>query len=97
MKFYVLEIDETYRLNGTRNFVKFNYTPEGKEEAINAYNSHYRGMLNLCSIDVDDNTGKVISQKLVQDENGRKYIKGSPFYNFPHVGHKSKIDGTEIG
>ena len=30
------------------------------------------------------------------DAEGRKYIKGSPFYNFPHVPHISILDGKEI-
>lgn len=90
MKEYLLEVDETYKVDGTRTFYKF----ENEQEAIDAYHSHWRGMLNICVIFKDDSGNE--RKKLLEDENGRKYIKGSPFYNFPHVPHRSKIDGKEI-
>lgn len=85
---YLLEVDETYRYEGTRSFYEFGDDQE--QEAIEAYHKHRRGMVNLLK--VDENGRK----SLHEDENGRKYIKGSPFYNFPHVPHRSIIDGQEI-
>lgn len=83
---YILEVDETYKIDGQRSFFTFT----DRNEAIARYHSHWRGMVNLRQ---KDETGR---QSLAVDEDGRKYIKGSPFYNFPHVPHKSKIDGKEI-
>lgn len=82
---YLLEVDETYKVDGTRTFFEF----ESEEKAVEAYHSHWRGMVNLCRIDGDH-------KFLASDAEGRKYIKGSPFYDFPHVPHRSKVDGSEI-
>ena len=82
---YNLLIDETYRLNGERSSLIFN----NKEDAIKAYKDQRRGFASI----IFDNGGK---KELLSDEAGRKYIKGSPFYYFPHVPHTSIIDGREI-
>jgi len=87
---YLLEVDETYRINGTRSFYEY----EDEQEAIESYHAHRRGMVNILKIITYSDGTK--SKKLHQDEDGRKYIKGSPFYGFPHVPHRSAIDGTEI-
>lgn len=87
---FLLEVDETYKVNGTRTFYEF----DDEAEAVEAYHSHWRGMINLCT-QTPGADGEAI-KRLHTDENGRKYIKGSPFYNFPHVPHRSKIDGSEI-
>ena len=83
---YIVEIDETYRINGERTFKEF----EVESDAINCYTEQRRGMVNILVVDDSCST------YLLQDKDGRKYIKGSPFYGFPHVPHISKIDGKEI-
>lgn len=87
---YVLEVDETYRINGTRSFYEF--TDESL--AIAAYHESNRGMVNL-RVTTTSEDGKETT-RLLQDTELRKYVKGSPFYKFPHVPHISKIDGAEI-
>ena len=83
---YLLYIDETYRLDGQRTEQIF----DSREEAVSAYMSQRKGMVNITEIGDD---GK---RKILQDEAGRKYMKGSPFYNFPHIPHISILDGKEI-
>ena len=83
---YLLYIDETYRLDGQRTEQIF----DSREEAISAYLSQRKGMVNITVI---DDSGR---RKVLQDENGKKYMKGSPFYNFPHIPHISILDGKEI-
>lgn len=85
---YLLEIDETYRIDGKRTFITFESNE--KEQAIKSYHDHNRGMVNLCEVYSDE------KKRLLKDEDGRRYVKGSPFYDFPHVPHRSKIDGSEI-
>jgi len=82
---YILRIDETYRLNGERKVEEY----LDKQEVIDAYNLQRKG---FASILVDEGGSK----KVLIDDNGRKYVKGSPFYNFPHVPHISILDGKEI-
>ena len=83
---YIVTIDETYRLNGDRNDFVF----DKKEEAVSLYEEQRKG---FASIVEEDGSG---NKSILKDIDGRKYIKGSPFYNFPHVPHKSIIDGKEI-
>lgn len=82
---YIVSIDETYRLNGERSKIEF----DNESDAILAYNNSRRG---FASIVVE----KENSKNILTDSNGRKYIKGSPFYTFPHVPHVSILDGKEI-
>lgn len=82
---YILSIDETYRLNGERFTLIF----DNELDAIEAYNNSRRG---FASIVIEEANIK----KILTDSNGRKYIKGSPFYTFPHVPHVSILDGKEI-
>lgn len=89
---YLLQIDETYRYEGTRSTKEF--SDDAEQEAIEAYHNQRRGMVSLLKIVDKPDGGK--SKSLHLDENGRKYIKGSPFYDFPHVPHRSIIDGQEI-
>jgi len=85
MKYHLYQ-DETYRLNGERKESTFT----DKEIAISEYMGQRKGM--ACIYQEDDN-GK---RSILKDEEGRKYIKGSPFYDFPHVPHISKYTGKEI-
>jgi hypothetical protein len=85
MSKYIVNFDETYRLNGERSFQVF----DNEEDAVAAYQKQHRG---FASILVESEGIK----KLLLDEDGRKYIKGSPFYYFPHVPHTSILDGKEI-
>jgi len=86
MKKYLLYIDETYRLNGDRTYQEI----DSKEEAIEKYMNQSKGMVSITEIGEDG------IRRILQDDQGRKYIKGSPFYNFPHVPHISKYTGMEI-
>lgn len=81
-------IDETYRYGGERSEKTFEDNQE--EQAVEAYHASRRGMASLLKLGEDG------SKRLHTDETGRKYIKGSPFYDFPHVPHRSVVDGQEI-
>ena len=83
---YFLYTDETYRLNGDREYLEFN----NEKEAVDLYLKQHRGM---ACITVEFDNGK---KEILKDKDGRKYIKGSPFYDFPHVPHISKYTGLEI-
>ena len=85
MTTYILDIDETYRLNGEYSRTTFT----DKDEAICAYRAQRRGFTTLT---VDDGD----KRRVLLDTDGRKYAKGSPFYSFPHVPHTSILDGKEI-
>jgi predicted P-loop ATPase len=85
MKYHLYQ-DETYRLNGERKYLTF----DTLDEAVNAYMEQRKGM---ACITVEDEMGK---RSILKDKDGRKYVKGSPFYEFPHVPHISKYTGKEI-
>lgn len=82
---YVVCIDQTYKLNGERKEVSF----DNETDAVDLYTETRFGFVSI--------TKKTENKKsILLDESGRKYIKGSPFYIFPHVPHISIIDGREI-
>lgn len=82
---YRLQIDETYRLNGEWRNEDF----LAEDLAVAAYNAQRRGFASIV-VKVEG------VSSLLTDSTGRKYIKGSPFYEFPHVPHISILDGREI-
>jgi len=90
IKTFLLTVDERYRRGGKLRQQTFNWDEEDK--AIEAYDDAWRGMVTLTVVETDEDYNILREPYLHTDKEGRKYIKGSPFYNFPTVPRVSKIE-----
>lgn len=89
-KSLLLTIDEQYRKGGKKRMKTFDW--DEQEKAAEAYDDAWRGMVTLCVVEHDEEGNILREPYLHVDSQGRKYIKGSPFYNFPTVPRVPKIE-----
>jgi hypothetical protein len=89
----ILEVDTTYHRNGKRELLTFEL--DQLEEAKKQYHLHHKGFVALYKAEFDENYS-VIKSTLIQDEEGKRYVKGSPFYKFPTVKRLAKQEWINL-